>query len=112
MVDPDLDLKLFCPCFVNELTFVPRQQYMVGPERLYLASRLNLTEAQVCRYQVELGYALLSRKTCPMVSYYSILGPMVAKHLRIIVFNGCLTPKPKQNYSNSMVLVPIIEMSS
>eukprot|EP00090_Calanus_glacialis_P042605 TRINITY_DN75547_c0_g1_i1.p1 TRINITY_DN75547_c0_g1~~TRINITY_DN75547_c0_g1_i1.p1 ORF type:complete len:234 (+),score=66.62 TRINITY_DN75547_c0_g1_i1:63-764(+) len=24
-----------------------RQQYMVGPERLYLASRLNLTEAQV-----------------------------------------------------------------
>ena len=25
----------------------PRQQYMVGPERLYLASRLNLTEAQV-----------------------------------------------------------------
>jgi len=24
-----------------------RQQYMVGPERLYLASSLNLTEAQV-----------------------------------------------------------------
>ena len=61
MVDLDLDLKLFCPCFVNELTFVPRQQYMVGPERLYLASRLNLTEAQVCRHQVELGCALLSQ---------------------------------------------------
>ena len=24
-----------------------RQQYMVGPERLYLASRLDLTEAQI-----------------------------------------------------------------
>lgn len=25
-----------------------RQQYMVGPERLYLAHTLQLTEAQVC----------------------------------------------------------------
>lgn len=27
-----------------------RQQYMVGPERLYLAHTLQLTEAQVCLF--------------------------------------------------------------
>ena len=29
------------------LTVLCRTQYMVGPDRVYLASRLNLTEAQV-----------------------------------------------------------------
>ena len=48
----------------EEKTYIPlvspRQQYMVGPERLYLASRLNLTEAQV----EILTVLLLAAKAC------------------------------------------------
>lgn len=44
---------IFTPEQLERLeTEFERQQYMVGPERLYLAHTLQLTEAQVSTFQV------------------------------------------------------------
>lgn len=43
-----------------------RQQYMVGPERLYLAHTLQLTEAQVSKFpKIEILYSCLA---CDLLS--------------------------------------------
>lgn len=54
---------IFTPDQLEKLeTEFERQQYMVGPERLYLASALNLSEAQVkVWFQVMIAHHLSTR---------------------------------------------------
>lgn len=65
-----------------------RQQYMVGPERLYLAHTLQLTEAQVSSEVFILFNVQLKRKTLKSIlfQFTPLHYPIQVNHLKFLTY--------------------------